>query len=52
MKLPNGIHTLLVKGGQNLSVVQNLRLFIVQVFLKKPKIAVLDEVTSLLNKTL
>lgn len=49
-KLPDGLHTMLGKGGHCLSGGQNQRLAIARILYKNPQIVILDEATSALDE--
>ncbi len=48
-KLPNGIYTILESGGSGLSAGEAQLLAFIRVFLKNPKLVILDEATSRLD---
>ena len=50
-KLPLRFHALISEGGSNLSGGQHQRIAIARIFLRQPKISILDEATSTLDNT-
>ncbi len=49
IKLPNGLRTNLSSFGSNLSDGQKQKILLARLFLKAPKIAILDEATSCMD---
>lgn len=49
--LPNSLDTLVSEGGSNLSGGQKQRIALARIFLRKPKILILDEASSALDNT-